>query len=117
MIIDHFTGEMICDDDQPIPPAPTVPTTPATPATRALPAGVEIAIIPRLGTTYLVETPPTLLSEDEDVRPLWLITAVNSFLRFVPCVGSLGKVIDLYLAQEARLGYPESVRTLVLSFL
>ena len=116
MIIDHFTGEIICDDDQSIPPTSAVPTTPATPAPPVLP-GVEIAITPGLGTTYLVETPPVLLSEDEDVRPQWLTTAVNSFLHFVPCVGSLGKVIDLYLAQEARLGYPELVRTLVLSVL
>jgi len=115
MIIDHFTGEVICDDDQSIPPAPAIPTTPATPATPVLP-GVEIAITPRLGTTYLVETPPTLLSEDEDVRPQWLMTAINSFFRFVPCVGSLGKVIDLYLAQEARLRYPELVRSFALYF-
>ena len=92
-IIDHFTGEMIVDDDQSSPS----------------PVGVEVAITPRLGTTYLVENPPTLLSEDEDVRPRWLMTAVNTFLRFVPCVGSLGKVVDLYLAQEARLGYPQLV--------
>jgi len=116
MIIDHFTGEIICDADQSTPPAPAVSTTPTTSTAPALP-GVEIAIAPRLGTTYLVETPPTLLSEDEDVRPQWLITAINSFLRFVPCVGSLGRVVDLFLAQEARLRYPELVHALVLSFL
>ena len=115
MIIDHFTGETICDDNQSIHPAPTISTTPVTPAAPALP-GVEIVIAPRLGTAYLVEMAPTLLSEDEDVRPQWLMTAVNSFLRFVPYVGSLGKVIDLYLAQEARLGYPGLVRTSALSF-
>ena len=106
MIIDHYTGEIIVDDNQSLP-------TPNTPV--GLP-GVEIAIAPQLGTPYLTETPPALLSEDEDVRPEWLLTAVNSFLRFVPCVGSLGKVIDLYLTQEARLGYPQMVRTLAYFF-
>ena len=110
MIIDHLTGEVIVDDNQSTPPAPTVPTTLAVSSGPSLP-GVEVATALRLGTPYLVETPPTLLSEDEDVRPQWLITAVNSFLRLVPYVGSLGKVVDLYLAQEARLGYPELVRT------
>jgi len=109
MIIDHFTGEMIVDDDQSIPPAPTVPNIP----TGISLAGVEVATVPRLGTTYLVERPPTLLSEDEDVRPQWLTTAVNAFLRFVPYVGNLGKVVDLYLAQEARLGYPDLVCSFV----
>ena len=112
MIIDHFTGEVIVDDDQSTTPVPDISTVSTVPAGLSLP-GVEIAIAPRLGTPYLVEIPPTLLSEDEDVRPQWLITAVNSFLRFVPCVGSLGKVIDLYLAQEARLGYPELVCAIV----
>jgi len=109
MIIDHLTGEVIVDDNQPTSPAPTAPMTPAVSSGLSLP-GVEVAKALRLGTPYLIETPPTLLSEDEDVRPQWLITAVNSFLRLVPYVGSLGKVVDLYLAQEARLGYPELVR-------
>jgi len=114
MIIDHLTGEIIVDKDQPTAPTPDVSTIPTIPACRSL-AGVEVAITPHLGTAYLAETPPALLSEDEDVRPQWLTTAVNSFLRFVPCIGSLGKVIDLYLTQEARLGYPELVRTVVFS--
>ena len=113
MIIDHFTGEVIVDEDQSIHPASDVPVTPTVPIGHS--AGVEVAITPHLGTPYLVETPSTLLSEDEDVRPLWLMTAVSSFLRWVPCVGSLGKVIDLYLAQEARLGYPELVCTFLFS--
>lgn len=105
MIIDHFTGEMIIDDDQSTPPGPAEPSL----------AGVEVATTARLGVAYLVETPPTLLSEDEDVRPRWLMTAVRDFFRFVPYVGSLGKVIDLYLTQEARLGYPELVCPFMLS--
>lgn len=114
MIIDHLTGEVIVDDDQSTPPAPTVPTV-QTISTGPTLAGVE-ASITQLGDPYLIETPPTLLSEDEDVRPQWLMTAINAFLRFVPCFGSLGKVIDLYLAQEARLGYPELVCTLLFFF-
>jgi len=107
MIIDHLTGEVIVDENQSTHPAPDVPTGPSS-------TGVEVRTTPHSGAAYLVETPPILLSQDEDVRPQWLITAVNTFLRFVPCVGSLGKVIDLYLAQEARLGYPELVCTLIL---
>jgi hypothetical protein len=118
MIIDHFTGEVIIDDNQSTHPQPVSPvlTTLTVPTGPSL-AGVEVAITPRLGTAYLTETPPTLLSEDEDVRPQWLITAVNAFLRFVPYVGGLGKVVDLYLTQEARLGYPELVCELALAFI
>jgi hypothetical protein len=110
MVIDHFTGKVIDDDNQTAPPQPVlnIPTTLTIPTGPSL-AGVEVAVTPHLGTAYLVETPPSLLSEDEDVRPQWLITAVNRFLRFVPYVGSLGKVVDLYLAQEAKLGYPNLV--------
>jgi hypothetical protein len=78
---------------------------------------VEVATAPHLGTPYLVENTPALLSEDEDVHPQWLTTAVNTFLCFVPYVGSLGKVVDLYLAQEARLGYLVTVHMVVLSFI
>ena len=115
MIIDHLTGEVTIDDDQSTPPQPGPPAlTAIIPAGPSL-TGVEVAIAPRLGTAYLTESPPALLSEDEDVRPQWLMTAVNSFLRFVPYVGGLGKVVDLYLAQEARLGYPNLVRALIYS--
>lgn len=108
MIIDHFTGEVTVDDGQspPVPDAQVIPTT-AGPS----PAGVEVAITPRSGVNYLVETSPELLFEDEDVRPQWLMTAVKSFFRFVPYFGGLGKVVDLYLAQEARLRYPQLVCT------
>jgi len=113
MITDHYTGEVIVDD-QSTPPAPTVLNTSTIPTGPSL-ARVEVTTAPHLGTPYLVEMPPVLLSEDEDVRPQWLITAVNKFLRFVPYVGSLGKVVDLYLTQEARLGYPRLVRALMVS--
>jgi len=109
MTIDHFTGEVTVDDDQSIPPVPTAPSCPS-------PAGVEIAIAPRSGMAYITETKPALLFGDEDVRPQWLMTAVKTFLRFVPYFGGLGKVVDLYLAQEARLGYPKLVCTFFFSF-
>lgn len=107
MIIDHFTGEITVDDDQspPVPDAPTIPNTHSDPS----PAVVKVAIAARSGVPYLVETPPTLLDEDKDVRPQWLMTAIGTFFPFVPYVGGLGKVVDLYLAQEARLGYPQLV--------
>lgn len=93
-----------------------------TPPTRAIPftpsfTGVQVATNTSLGLKYLVETPPTLLSKDEDVRPEWLAATIKIFLRrFVPCFGNLGKVVDLFLAQEARLGYPTLVRTPLLSW-
>ena len=116
MIIDHFTGEVIVDDDQSTPHVPAIPAVEAVPTGLTGPSlpGVEVATAAQLGTPYLVENPPSLLSEDEDVRPQWLMTAVNAFLRFVPYVGGLGKVVDLYLAQEARLGYPDLVCALTL---
>jgi hypothetical protein len=115
MIVDHLTGEVTIDDNQSTPPQPVPPAlTAIIPASLSL-TGVEVVIAPRLGTAYLTESPPTLLSEDEDVRPQWLMTAINSFLHFVPYVGGLRKVIDLYLAQEARLGYPNLVCALIYS--
>lgn len=100
MAVDHFTGEAIIGDhDDPVIPAPTAPQT-----------EVETGILPRLGVHTILETaPPTLLFEDEDVRPDWLISAVRKFLRYIPYYGQLGKVVDLFLTQETRLGYPELV--------
>ena len=58
--------------------------------------------------TVLIDTPPELLSADEDIRPQWLMTAMG-FLRCVLYFGNLGRAVDLWLAQEARLGYPQRV--------
>ena len=96
--MDHLTGEIIVNDD----------------STVALPSGsqtgIEIGMLPRLSTHVLAETePPTLLLADEDVRPDWLVSAVKEFLRYTPYYGHLGKVIDQFLLQEARLGYPIQV--------
>ena len=78
VIVDHPTGEIT---ERPPPPDPAI---------------------------VLVDTPPELLSTDEDVRPRWLMTAMG-FLRCVLYFGNLGRVVDLWLAQEARLGYPQRV--------
>lgn len=90
----------------------TVSNKNQTAPTRALPSipsstGVQVATNAQLGLKYLVEAPPKLLSKDEDVRPEWLMKTIKIFFhRFVPYFGSLGKVVDLFLTQEARLGYP-----------
>ena len=99
VIMDHLTGEMIVDDNDPVVTAPTVPQ-----------GKIEIGVLPCLGVCTLIQTePPTLLFEDKEVRPRWLIVAAKEFLRYTPYYGCFGKVIDLFLAQEARLGYPELV--------
>jgi len=97
--MDHLTGQTIVSDDNLVIPTPTTPQT-----------GIEIGILPRLGIHTIVETePPTRLFDDEEVRPEWLISAVKEFLRYTPFYGRLAEVIDLFLAQEARLGYPKLV--------
>jgi len=106
--IDHLTGKVIGDDSD-----PGVTITPGAHQTE-----IEIGILPRLGVRAITEAePPALLSEDEEVRPEWLTSAVKEFLRYMPYYGRLGKVIDLFLAQEARLGYPNLVLHLCLSSL
>lgn len=104
MIIDHPTTEVAVDDNRPSPPT-NVPTTSSSPPSTRL----QVATAPRSGVTYLVDIPSTLLLKDEDVRPQWLTTAIKDFFAYVPCVGNLGRVVGLFLAQEARLGYPQSV--------
>jgi hypothetical protein len=116
MIIDHLTGEVIVDNAQPLPAASAVPTTPSVTAHPSL-AGVKVVATSCFGTPHLTQTPPTLLSDDEDVRPQWLTTAVDDFLHFVPYIGSLGKVVDLFLTQEARLGYPALVSFFTFCFI
>ena len=75
---------------------------------------VETRFLPRFGVSVLTESEsPTLLSVDEDVRPEWLLAVTKKFLPTVPYLGCLGKVVDLFLAQEARLGYPNVVSVFV----
>lgn len=97
MMIDHFTGEMVVDDEA-LPPVP--PTVPGVSPNSTIPAG-EV-----MGITVLTQTPPpTLLYADQDVRPNWLIRSTNEFLRYVPYYMCLNEIVDLFFAQEAKLGY------------
>ena len=96
--MDHLACEIITDNDSTM----AVLTNGQT--------GMDIGMLPRLGTHSLIETEsPTLLFKDEDVRPDWLISAVKGFLRYTPYYGCLAKVVDQFLLQEARLGYPRLV--------
>lgn len=99
------TDEMIVDDEAP----------PATTSNAPYDSVIEVQTFPALGTTGLVETSqPALLFVDEDERPHWLLTSINKFLRHVPYYMCLGEVVDLFLAQEERLGYPVKVSKPVL---
>ena len=91
--------------DDSAPPATDVLTTSSGPSSTR----VQVATDPRSGITYLVQTSPMLLFRDGDVRPQWLTTAIKDFLQYMPYFGNFGKAIDLFLAQEARLRYPQSV--------
>jgi hypothetical protein len=109
-IIDHFTGEMIVDEEE-VPPVPLA--TPDAPFDSV----IQVQFIPALGVTALVQTPlPTLLFEDTDERPDWLITSTNKFLQHASYYMCLNKVVDLFLTQEARLGYPNKVSELSFPF-
>lgn len=100
-IIDHFTGEMMVDDDE-IPPATPAPPGPPLDST------IQVEVI--LGNPVLIQTPlPTLLFVDQDVRPNWLLLSTNEFLQHVPYYMCLSRVVDLFFAQEAKLGYPAKV--------
>jgi hypothetical protein len=73
-------------------------------------AVIQLTVNHSLGFSALVETPlPTLLSADQDERPRWLLTSIRNHLRYGPYYACLSKVVDLFLAQEARLGYPVKV--------
>ena len=94
-VMEHPTGGIIVDDNSGV---------------SFSAAEMDIGMLPRLGTLTLTETEaPTLLFKDDDVRPGWLMSAVKEFLRFTPYYGGLGQVIDQFLLQEARLGYPNLV--------
>ena len=104
-IIDHLTGEMIVDEE--------VPAAPPATSAAAFNSVIEVQISPILGVYILIPTPPpTRLFEDEDERPNWLIWSTTEFLQRVPYYMCLNKVVDLFFAQEARLGYPDKVSKL-----
>jgi hypothetical protein len=71
---------------------------------------IQVKAVPALGVSVLVQTPPpTLLFVDEDERPAWLLTSIEGLLQHAPYYLCLSKVVDLFLAQEARLSYPAKV--------
>lgn len=73
-------------------------------------SAIQLRVIPALGVTTLVQTSlPALFNIDMDERPQWLLTAIHEFLQHGPYYLCLGKVVDLFLTQEARLGYPAKV--------
>lgn len=97
VVIDHLTGEMIINDEELPPVSPTAPEIPFN-------SVIQVKVVK--GVAVLVETPPpTLLFTDQDVRPNWLIRSTNEFLRYVPYYMCLNKVVDLFFAQERKLGY------------
>ena len=71
---------------------------------------MQVRIVPALGTSALVQTSlPTLLLVDEDERPSWLLRSIREFLKYAPYYLCLNEVVDLFLTQEAQLGYPAKV--------
>jgi hypothetical protein len=90
-------------DEQILPAVTTVPSAPCD-------SEIQVRINSTLGVSGLVETsPPALLFVDNDERPDWLLVSIRQFLQHGPYYLCLGKVVDLFLAQEARLGYPAKV--------
>ena len=72
---------------------------------------IKVNVTPSLGVSSLVQASlPALLFVDEDERPDWLSTSIKDFLRHMPYYLCLGKVVDLFLSQESRLGYPVKVK-------
>ena len=102
VVIDHSGGEMIVDEGGVATEAPTGPSDSST----------QVEINPASGIPALVETPPpALLFQDMDVRPDWLIRSINHCLQYAPYYMCLNEVVDLFLTQEARLGYLNRVST------
>ena len=96
IITDHLTGKMTVDG---------VDITAIAPAVQSN-STIQVESNPTLGTPILIQTSPlALLFEDMDVRPGWLTRAINDYLQHVPYYMCLGKVVDLFLTQEARLSY------------
>jgi len=100
VITDHLTSETIVNEEGVTTTAPTALSS----------STIQVEIIPALGIPVLVQTPPpALLFEDMDVRPGWLIRSINDHLQYAPYYMRLNEAVDLFFAQEARLGYPDKV--------
>jgi hypothetical protein len=111
-IINHFTSDVTTDDVMIVDEEEDPPAAPAAPFDFT----IQVQLNPILGVPALVQTlPPTLLFRDHDERPDWLIRSTNELLHPTPYYMCLNKVMDLFFAQEARLGYPDKVSPLWLS--
>ena len=88
-----------------------LPATTTTTASCTLCGSViKVQIVCAPGTSILIQTSsPALLSIDEDERPRWLLMSIKNLLRHGPYYMCLGRVVDLFLTQEARLGYLATV--------
>jgi hypothetical protein len=83
---------------------PAIATTSSTPPCDS---AIQVTVVPPLGVSALVKTSlPALLFVDTDERPKWLLASIYDHLQYVPYYSCLNKVVDLFLTQEARLGYP-----------
>ena len=87
-------------------PTPLPATTTTATSCALCGSVIEVQIVRAPGSFFLIETsPPALLSIDEDERPNWLLMSIKDLLKYGPYYMCLGRVVDLFLAQEARLGY------------
>jgi hypothetical protein len=87
--------------------ASAIPTTSGIPCNSV----IEVRTISGTGVSVFVQTSsPTLLFVDEDKRPNWLLTSIKEHLQYTPYYLCFSQVVDLFLTQEARLGYPQKVR-------
>ena len=72
---------------------------------------IKVEITPSSGDRALIETSrPALLFADKDERPNWLLMSIYNFFQYGSYYMCLSKVVDLFLTQEARLGYLVKVR-------
>ena len=101
--------DMPVDEDAPVVITPSsIPCDPE----------IQINIVTALGIPALVQVSlPSLLFADMDERPSWLLTSISDHLQYSPYYLCLNNVVDLFLKQEARLGYPVKVQTLQFSFI
>lgn len=94
---EHFASEIFVDKEVP----PFIPGDPST-------FVIQTEIVK--GKLVLIKEPrPTLGLADKDAHSDWLLRCTGEFLLDVRYYLGLGKVVDLFYAQEARLGYPEKV--------
>ena len=87
-----------------------LPATTSAPSVGCV-STIQVWTHPTLNVSTLVQTsPPALLFVDKDIRPSWLLTSIHHHLQHGPYYMCLNTVVDLFLTQESRLGYPAKVR-------